>query len=150
MATIGEDAIERMGRDHERMLALIERIRAACTYPGPTASCATCDTTRQGVCHGNIEQLTRSFVESTLKHILIESMLMDERVPAAHRSAHNQAHTAIARQLKSVRVVFSEDRNCVLAIEGIEQIHQALLAHFKEYDQPLEAYLTEPALPPYA
>jgi hemerythrin len=146
MTTIGEDAIERMARDHERMLDIIDRIRSVCSHPGETASCTGCPSTQQGVCHGNVEQLTRSFTESTLKHLLIESMLMDERVPAAHRSAHNQAHTDIARQLKSIRVVFSEDKNCVLAVEGIERIHQTLLTHFRDYDAPLESYLAQSTL----
>ncbi|TXT24840.1 MAG: hypothetical protein FD131_4834 [Rhodocyclaceae bacterium] len=54
----------------------------------------------------------------------------------------------IAQQLKAIRVVFSEDGNCVLAIEGIDHIHHTLLAHFKDYDQQLEAYLIEAALAP--
>jgi hemerythrin len=147
MPTIGEeDAVERMERDHKRMFELIERIRSECKLPGKVANCADCSTNLQGVCHGNIEQLTRAFVESTLKHILIESMLMDERVPASHRSAHNQAHADIAQELKRIRVVFSEDRNCVLAIEGIERIRQVLLTHFKDYDAPLETYLSNVAV----
>lgn len=141
MPTIGEDGIERMARDHEHMLQLIERIRTECTESNSVSNCKDCAPTRQGVCHGNIEQLIRAFVETTMKHIMIESMLMEEGVPAAHRVAHNQAHMAIAQQLKSIRAVFSEDRNCVLAIEGIEQVHQSLKDHFHDYDQALENFL---------
>ena len=141
MPTVGEDGIERMGRDHEHMMQLIERILAECTQPDTVSNCKDCNPTRQGICHGNIEQLVRSFIETTMKHIMIESMLMAEPVPAAHRIAHNQAHMAIAQQLKAIRVVFSEDRNCVQAIEGIEQVHQALLEHFRDYDQALETFL---------
>ena len=67
---------------------------------------------------------------------------------AAHRIAHNQAHMEIAQQLKAIRVVFSEDGNCVRAIEGIDRIHQTLQAHFTDYDQQLEAYLLEAAPAP--
>jgi hypothetical protein len=56
----------------------------------------------------------------------------------------------IAQQLKAIRVLFSEDGNCVLAIEGIDHIHQTLQAHFKDYDQQLEAFLTETTLAPQA
>lgn len=148
MPTMGEEAVERIRRDHEHMLQLIDRIRAECTERGRIDDCGDCSQSRQGVCHGNIEQMIRAFVETTLKHNLIELMFMEDRVPSAHRLAHNQAHMDIAQQLKAIRVVFSEDRNCVLAIEGIDQVHQTLLAHFKDYDQQLEAYLIEAALAP--
>ena len=148
MPTMGEEAVERIRRDHEHMLQLIDRIRAECTERGRIDDCGDCSQSRQGVCHGNIEQMIRAFVETTLKHNLIELMFMEDRVPSAHRLAHNQAHMDIAQQLKAIRVVFSEDRNCVLAIEGIDQVHQTLLAHFKDYDQQLEGYLIEAALAP--
>jgi hypothetical protein len=143
---MGEEAVERIRRDHGHMLHLIDRIRSECTERGKITSCKDCQPTRQGVCHGNIEQMFRSFVETTLKHNLIESMFMEDRVPTAHRMAHNQAHMDIAQQLKAVRLVFSEDGNCLLAIEGIDHIHKILLEHLKEYDQQLEAYLLEAAL----
>lgn len=145
MPTLGEDGVARMCRDHEHMLQLIDRIRAECTQRGIITNCRDCSRSLQGVCHGNIEQLIRSFTETTLKHIMIESMLMEDKVPPAHRIAHNQAHMDIAQQLKAIRVVFSEDRNCVLAIEGIEDIHQSLITHFKDHDRHLEAYLSTPA-----
>jgi len=148
MPTMGEEAVERIRRDHGHMLHLIDRIRSECTERGKIDSCNDCHPTRQGVCHGNIEQMIRSFVETTLKHNLIESMFMEDRVPAAHRMAHNQAHIDIAQELKAIRIVFSEDGNCVLAIEGIEHIHKILLEHLKEYDQQLETFLLEAALAP--
>ena len=140
MPSNGEDAVARIRRDHERMLQMVERIRSECTQQGKIDHCKDCAPNRRGVCHGNIEQLIRSFVETTLKHNVIESVFMEEVAPAAHRIAHNQAHMEIAQQLKAIRVVFSEDGNCVLAIEGIERIHQTLLAHFTDYDQQLETY----------
>lgn len=140
MPSNGDDAVERIRRDHERMLQLVDRIRSECTQQGKIDNCKDCAPNRRGVCHGNIEQLIRSFVETTLKHNVIESMFMDEVAPAAHRIAHNQAHMEIAQQLKAIRVVFSEDGNCVLAIEGIDRIHQTLQAHFTDYDQQLEIY----------
>jgi hemerythrin len=131
------------------MLQLVDRIRAECNQRDKVESCYDCTSDRRGVCHGNIEQLVRSFVETTLKHNLIESMFMEELVPSAHRIAHNQAHMEIAQQLKAIRVVFAEDGDSILAIEGIDHIHQTLLAHFKDYDQQLEAYLSA-ALTPQA
>lgn len=146
MPTMGEEAVARIRRDHEHMLHLIDRIRSECTERGKIDNCNDCGASHKVVCHGNIEQMIRSFVETTLKHNLIELMFMEDRVPSAHRLAHNQAHMDIAQQLKAIRVVFSEDGNCVLAIEGIDHIHQTLLEHFKDYDQQLEAYLVEAAL----
>ncbi|MGB4064927.1 MAG: hypothetical protein WBK19_13980 [Azonexus sp.] len=148
MPTMGEEAVDRIRRDHEHMLHLIDRIRSECTERGKIDNCNDCGASRKGVCHGNIEQMIRSFVETTLKHNLIELMFMEDRVPSAHRLAHNQAHMDIAQQLKAIRVIFSEDGNCVLAIEGIDHVHQTLLAHFKDFDQQLEAYLLEAALAP--
>jgi len=148
MPTNGEDAVERIRRDHEHMLQLIDRIRSQCTQRAVLNSCNDCDPVRRGVCHGNVEQLIRSFVETTLKHNLIESMYMEDHAPSAHRIAHNKAHMEIALQLKAIRVVFSEDGNCVLAIEGIDHIHQTLGAHFKDFDRQLESYLLEANLAP--
>jgi len=125
-------------------MQLVERIRSECTQRGKISNCNNCASDRRGVCHGNIEQLIRTFVETTLKHNAIESMYMVDLVPASHRNAHIRAHMEIALQLKSIRVVFSEDGNCVEAIEGIDQIHQTLLAHFTDFDEKLEGYLTEP------
>lgn len=142
MPPIGEDAVARIRRDHERMLQLVERIRSECSQRDKIDNCNDCSPTLRHVCHGNIEQLIRSFVESTLKHNLMESMFMEELAPQAHRVAHNQAHMDIAQQLKEIRVVFSEDGNCVLAIEGIDRVQQTLLTHFRDYDQQLESYLT--------
>lgn len=145
MPPIGEDAVARIRRDHERMLQLVERIRSECSQQGKIDNCNDCNPTLRHVCHGNIEQLIRSFVESTLKHNLMESMFMEELAPQAHRIAHNQAHMDIAQQLKEIRVVFSEDGNCVLAIEGIDRVQQTLLAHFRDYDLQLENYLVTAA-----
>jgi hemerythrin len=150
MPTMGEEAVERIRRDHENMLHLIDRIGSECTERPTIDNCDDCPSNRRGVCHGNIEQLIRAFVETTLKHNLIESMFMEERVPAAHRIAHNQAHLDIAQQLKAIRVVFSEDGNCVQAIEGIDHIHNILMVHFKDYDQHLENYLLETNVAPQA
>lgn len=150
MPPIGDDAVERIRRDHERMLQLVERIRSECTEQGKVDHCNDCTPNRRGVCQGNIEQLIRTFVETTLKHNVIESMFMEEVAPAAHRLAHNRAHMEIALQLKAIRVIFSEDGNGVQAIEGIDQIHQALLTHFEDYDLQLEGYLRAIALTPQA
>jgi hypothetical protein len=48
---------------------------------------------------------------------------------------------SIAQKMKSIRAVFSEDGNCILAIEGIDHVLESLLAHIEEFDQPLEQYL---------
>ena len=136
-----DEAVEKIRRDHEQLLELIRRIKAECTQSHKIDHCNDCQPNLRQVCHGNIEQLIRRFVEMTLKHNLVESMFMAQLVPSAHRIAHNQAHIDMAEQLKTIRVVFSEDGNCVLAIEGIDAAQRALLAHFREYDQQLESYL---------
>ncbi len=146
MSPDGENAIERMHRDHGRMLEMIERIRSECGQRNKMDSCGNCQAPNRPVCQGNIDQLIRGFVEATLKHCLIESMFMDDRVPAAHRIAHNQSHMDIAHQLKSIRVVLSACGNYVQAIEGVERIHENLLAHFRDFDEPLESYLAENTL----
>ena len=69
---------------------------------------------------------------------------MADNVPKAHRLAHNQAHQVIGEQLRAIRLIFSADGNCVLAIQGIDEVLQTLQAHFREFDQHLEAYLSNP------
>lgn len=145
MPQIREQAAERMRRDHESLLEMVQRIKSSGTQRQQVDSCKQCPPNPRMVCQGNIEQLIRTFVEITLKHNMIESLYMEDGVPTAHRVAHNQAHLAMAEQMKSIRVVLSEDRNCVLAIEGIDRVLETLKKHFEEYDQPLESYLLAPA-----
>jgi hemerythrin len=141
MTVIRETAVERINQDHGYMIELARRIKAMCTQGDEVSDCSGCERNKFQVCHGNIEQQIRSFVEFTLKHNLIESLYMEDGVPKAHRIAHTQAHLNIAQQMKSIRAVFSEDGNCILAIEGIDHVLEALLAHIKEFDQPMEHYL---------
>ena len=141
MPPVGEQAVEKMRRDHEHMLQSIQRIQAQCDQRDRLDNCNDCHSNQRTVCHGNIEQQIRAFVEMTLKHNLIESMYMEGIVPPAHRIAHNQAHMDIAQQLKEIRVVFSGDGNGIQAIEGIDRVRQTLLTHFQEHDQQLETYL---------
>ena len=145
MPPIRDQAAEKMRRDHEHMLGLIERIVSYCDQRDRLASCNDCQSTQHTVCHGNIELLIRAFVEMTLKHNLVESMYMNEIVPSEHRIAHNQAHMDIAQQLKEIRLVFTADGNGIQAIEGIDRVRQTLMEHFRDHDQQLEAYLAATA-----
>lgn len=145
MSAMREQDVEKIRRDHDHMLGLIERIKAECTQRERVDNCNACQPNIRVVCRGNIEQLIKSFVEVTLKHNLIESMYMEDGVPPAHRVAHNRAHLVIAEQLKAIRVVFAEDGNGILAIEGVDRALATLMAHFKDYDQDLEGYLLAPA-----
>jgi hemerythrin len=145
MPEMREQDIERIRRDHDHILELITRIKAECIQRDKVQNCNTCQPNFRMVCRGNIEQLIKSFVEVTLKHNLIESMYMEEGVPAAHRSAHNRAHMQIAEQLKAIRVVFTADGNGIQAIEGVEQALVTLTKHFKDFDEELEGYLLAPA-----
>lgn len=123
------------------MNELMQRIKTACSQVGKVNNCNDCLPARRDVCQGNIEQLIRQFVEVALKHNLIESMYMENGVPQSHRVAHNKAHMGIAEQLKSIRVIYAEDGNGILAIEGIDRALRVLQAHISEYDQQLECYL---------
>lgn len=145
MPAVRQEAVERMRRDHVHMLELIQRIVAHCDQRERIVSCNDCNASQKLVCHGNIEQLIRTFVEMTLKHNLVESMFMEEVAPSAHRIAHNQAHMDIAQQLKEIRVVFFADGNGIQAIEGIDRVRQSLADHFRDHDQQLEAYLAATA-----
>lgn len=142
MPAIREQAIEKMRRDHEHLLQLIDRILAHCDQRDTISNCNDCHSSQRGICHGNIEQMIRSFVEMTLKHNLVESIYMEDLVPDEHRIAHNEAHMDIAQLLQKIRVVFSGDGNGITAIEGIEHVRERLLAHFQDHDRQLEAYLT--------
>jgi hemerythrin len=145
MPPIEGQAIERVRRDHEHLLELAHRIQAVCSQRDKVRNCSDCHANSRHVCHGNIEQLVRLFIEATLKHNVIESIYMDGCVPHAHQVAHNQAHTEIAHKLKEIRVEFSEDGNCIVAIAGIDDVLVALHSHFEEYDSVLESYLLEVA-----
>lgn len=141
MPPIRAQAAERIRRDHDTMIDLVRRIKAQCTQSAKVDNCNDCELRQRPVCHGNIEQLVRAFVEVTLKHNLLESVFMESGVPHAHRIAHNRAHMDIAQQLKAIRVVFSEDGNCVLAIEGVDHVLETLRIHANDYDLALESYL---------
>lgn len=141
MPPFHEAEVARIHRDHEYMIELVGRIKAACTQGDTVENCNECHPELRQLCHGNISQLIRTFVETTQRHNLYEAMLMTDRVPRAHRVAHNQAHLALAEQMKAIRVVFSAAGDCVVAIEGIDQVHKMLLAHNDEFDRQLEAHL---------
>ena len=140
MPANGAYAVEKIRRDHDYLQDLITRIKGLCTQRGVVKDCRSCQPNHRSVCQGNVEQLILHFVEATLKHHLVESVYM-ATAPQAHRVAHMRAHMVIAEQLKSVRVVFSEDGNCVVAIDGIDIALSTLLSHIDEFDQALEGYL---------
>ncbi|HEY6897155.1 MAG TPA: hypothetical protein VI279_07825 [Rhodocyclaceae bacterium] len=144
MEPIRELAFDRTHRDHKLMIDFAERIKAACTQRSTVDDCHQCCPDLRHICRSAVENLIKAFVEATLKHDVIEALLMKGNVPPAHRLAHMQSHIAIAEQLKSIRVVLSEDGNCVLAVDGIDGVLSLLLAHYEEYDQPLENYLLGP------
>lgn len=139
-----EESLDKVHRDHSYLLELITRIKAVCSEAGQLQSCHECQHSRHHMCHSDTEQLIRTFVEATLKHNFIESMYMVDFAPEEHQIAHNRAHKEIAKQLKTIKETFSENRDCVQAIEGIDSIHATLSSHFKEYDQALEQYMSAP------
>jgi hemerythrin len=145
MPLIYEKDLARIRRDHEYMIELVRRIKATCTQGEAVEDCHDCLPELRRVCHGNIDELIRSFIETTQKHNLYEALLMRYGVPQAHRIAHNQAHLELTEQMKAIRVVFSAAGDCVVAIEGIDQVLKTLLAHNDEFDRQLEAYLLAPA-----
>lgn len=146
MSPINSKAVEMMLRDHEHLLQLIQRIEDQCNPPPRPERCHDCPDIQRGICHGNIEQLIRTFVEATLKHNLTESTFMEGVLPTRDRVAHNRAHLEIAHQLKAIRVVFSGDGNGIQAIEGIARVRQTLHLHFAKHDQLLETCLTRAVL----
>lgn len=146
MPPINTEAVEMMLRDHKHLLQLIQRIEDQCTPNDRPERCRDCPEPQRGVCHGNIEQLIRAFVEATLKHNLTESAFMEGVLPTVDRVAHNRAHMEIAQQLKEIRVVFSGDGNGIQAIEGIARVRQTLLSHFKEHDLLLEFHIAQSVL----
>lgn len=135
-----ELSVERIHRDHDHLVDLITRIKGLCTQRGVVENCRSCQPSQRNVCQGNVEQLILNFVEATLKHHLVETVYMTS-APQEHRVAHMRAHMSIAEQLKSIRVVFSEDGNCVVAIDGVDAALESLFSHFRDFDEPLENYL---------
>ncbi len=136
-----QQVVAKLRQDHDYMVASMQRIRSLCARSQFAENCDGCHSGHRMVCHENIEQLIRSFVEVTLRHNLIESACMGDEVPRAHRIAHNRAHLAIAEQLKTIRIDFGEDGNGIVAIDGVERVLESLAQHLTEFDQPLESYL---------
>jgi len=145
MTQAREHEVRRIHQDHEYLYQLVEKIKRVCADNGNQKICWECPQSERAVCQGNVEQLILNLVEVTLKHHLVESVFMAEGVPQDHRVAHMRSHVRIAEEMKSIRVIFSEDGNCVLAIEGIERVLASLASHIDEFDRPLEEYLLTPA-----
>ena len=59
-----EEAVDRIRRDHEHMLGLIGRIKAECSQSEKIDNCHQCPATIRHVCHGNIKQMVRIFVDT--------------------------------------------------------------------------------------
>jgi len=136
--------VKRIHQDHDYLFQLIEKIKSACADVSDRKSCWECPQTQRAVCQGNVEQLILNLTEVTLKHHLLESVFMADGVPKEHRVSHIRSHMKIAEEMKAIRVIFSEDGNCILAIEGVEQVLASLAAHIDEFDLPLEEYLLTP------
>jgi hemerythrin len=136
-----ERVVAKLRQDHEYMAGLMHRIGAMCARDEAVENCNGCQLSQRILCHDNIGQLIRGFVEVTLRHNLVESACMGEYIPRAHRIAHNRAHLEIAEQIKTIRLVFAADGNSVVAIEGIDGVFGTLSAHMADYDQALERYL---------
>lgn len=145
MNMIPEQAVEKIQRDHDYLFELMERIEAVCSKRLEQINCRSCSGDLRVVCQGNVHQLIQTFTEATLKHHAVEAFYMSDAAPPEHRAAHVRAHMAIAEKLKSIRVEFSEDGNCITAIDGVEQAVAAIRAHIDEFDAPLEAMLLQPA-----
>jgi hemerythrin len=140
-----EQVVLKLRQDHEYMVELMHRITSLCARRQAAEDCDGCPSGQRGLCHDNIEQLIRTFVEVTLRHNLIESAYMAEIAPPAHRIAHNRAHLEIAEQMKAIRVVFAHGGNGIAAIDGIDRALETIAAHLVEFDKPLEQYLLDAA-----
>ena len=145
MNMIPSDAVAKIHRDHDYLFELMERIEAVCSKRDEQINCRSCGGDIRVVCQGNVHQLIQTFTEATLKHHAVESFYMSDAAGAEHRTAHVRSHMAIAEKLKAIRVEFSEDGNCISAIDGVEQAIAAIRAHIVEFDAPLEAMLMQPA-----
>lgn len=146
MNMVPEHALEKIRRDHDYLFELMARLDAVCKLREEEINCRRCGTDRRIVCQGNVQQLVQTFTETTLKHHAVEAFYMADTAPPGHRTAHVRAHMEIAERLKAIRVEFSEDGNCITAIDGIEQAVAAIRAHIDEFDAPLEHFLLNPAL----
>jgi hemerythrin len=141
MNMVPEHAVEKIHRDHDYLFELMGRLEAVCSKRDEQINCRTCSGELRVVCQGNVYQLIQTFTEATLKHHAVEAFYMSDAAPPEHRTAHVRAHMAIAEQLKAIRVEFSEDGNCVTAIDGVEQAVAMIRAHIDEFDRPLENML---------
>ena len=145
MNMIPEQAVEKIQRDHDYLFELMDRIEAVCSKRYEQINCRSCSDEVRVVCQGNVHQLIQTFTEATLKHHAVEAFYMSDVAPPEHRTAHVRAHMAIAENLKAIRIGFSEDGNCITAIDGVEQALAAIRAHIEEFDAPFEAMLLQPA-----
>lgn len=139
--SIPESSIEKLHDDHAYLHALIERMRSCCTPGAARTDCRSCQPAKQRLCRSNVEQLIRTFIQTTLKHHLLESLLMENHVPEPHRQAHNAAHLVLAERLDQIRAVLADDGETVLAIDGLEQFESDLMAHETGFDGPMLQYL---------
>lgn len=145
MNMVPEHAVDKIRRDHDYLFELIGRIEALCDRRDEEINCRGCGAELRVVCQGNVHQLIQTLVETTLKHHAVEAFYMSDAAPPEHRTAHVRAHMDIAEKLKAIRIEFSDDGNCITAIDGVEQALTAIRAHIDEFDAPLERFLLQPA-----
>ena len=136
-----EQIVIKLRSDHAFMVELMERIKALCSGGDTVENCYGCASNHRALCHENIDQLVKSFVDVTLRHNLVESACMQNSVPREHRIAHNRAHMEIAEQMKAIRLIFKQNGDGVTAIVGISEVFKTLSNHLTEFDSQLEQYL---------
>lgn len=136
-----EQIVAKLRQDHAYMVALMARITSLCTQSDTRSDCTSCPSDQHSMCQETLEQLILRFADVTLRHNLVESACMSDRIPPEHRQAHNEAHLEIAREIQAIRLAFRKDGNGIAAIQRVSGLLALLRQHLEDYDQPLENYL---------
>lgn len=140
MTLQGEDGIARMHKDHALIFELGHRINMLCGQEHHT-SCSGCDHDQVQQCRGNIVETIRHLIEVTLKHTAIEAILMKEHASHEHCVAHSAAHAGITTRMSTIKRAIKGGANCIIAIEQVKDLLQALKQHEATLDGELEQFI---------
>lgn len=138
MPFMQQQMLARLQTDHAYMAELATRIENSCSTEAGTSNCDRCEALPHLVCHRNVGDLVASLIETTTRHHIFESVLLDEFASRSLRIDHLQAHIRITDQMNQTRLMLARDGNCVSAIEEISDVLALLKQHAAEFDEELE------------
>ena len=138
---------DEIGRDHQALVALLERVKRVCGCAAASApdSCRGCPAERHALCRSSLQDLTHGLMVFMLDHFRHEDelMMMLPDMPDAkvHCARHRREHVGFSTRYNDI-VAKSDAGNVVSCMRKMELfIIEWIRRHALEYDAVIVSLL---------